>query len=78
MSEIPVVLPHAEMTTVAGLQSELRVIFASGPREEADSFREEITIQVNSDKIVIYAHAWGLLGGVFEDRSSCRMAPSES
>ena len=51
-------------------------IFGSGPRDDSAKFREEISIQVNSDGSVVYAHAWGLPGGNFEDRSSCSMVPS--
>ena len=75
MSEIPVVLPHMEVSAAVGLQGELKAIFASGPREESASFREEITIHINADRSLIYAHAWGLPGGVFADRSSCRLVP---
>jgi hypothetical protein len=76
MSEIPVILPHTEITTEIGPIGEVKTIFGSGPRSESASFREEITIQINSDRSLIYSHAWGLPGGDFEDRSSCHMAPS--
>ena len=76
MSEIPVILPHAELTTEFGLGGEVKAIFGSGPRNESASFREEITIHINSDQSLVYAHAWGLPGGAFEDRSSCHMVPS--
>ena len=41
MSEVPVVLPHADvaMETNAG---NVKVVFGSGPRNEAASFREEM------------------------------------
>jgi len=78
MSEIPVVLPHPEVLTEARAEAELKVVFGSGPRNELTSFREEITIQVNSDQSLVYAHAWGLPGGAFEDRSSCHMVPREA
>ena len=76
MSEIPVILPHQELTAEAGPRGEVKAVFSSGSRNEASSFREEITVQINSDQSLIYAHAWGLPGGSFEDRSSCRMVPS--
>ena len=78
MSEIPVVLPHTEVMTEAGSEGEVKATFGSGPRNEVASFREEITIQINSDRSLVYAHAWGLPGGTFEDRSSCHMVPSEA
>ncbi len=77
MSEIPVVLPHIEVMTDAATAVEVKAIFRSGPRDDSAVFREEITIQVNSDSSLVYAHAWGLPGGAFADRSSCRMAPLE-
>ena len=76
MSEVPVILPHAEITTEIGPIGEVKTIFGSGPRSESASFREEITIQINSDRSLIYSHAWGLPGGDFEDRSSYHMVPS--
>jgi hypothetical protein len=76
MSEVPVILPHAELTTEVGPRGEVKATFGSGPRNDSASFREEITIQIKSDRSLVYAHAWGLPGGAFEDRSSCHMAPS--
>ena len=78
MSEIPVVLPHTEVMTDINPENSLVAIFGSGPRGDLTSFREEITIRVNADASLVYAHAWGLPGGSFEDRSSCRMVPSEA
>jgi len=78
MSEVPVVIPHPEVLSETGSEAEFKVVFGSGPRDEVTSFREEITIQVNSDRSLVYAHAWGLPGGEFEDRSSCRMVPREA
>ena len=78
MSEIPVVLPHAEVATETNASGSVKAVFSSGPRNEAASFREEITIQVNADRSLLYAHAWGLPGGAFEDRSSCHMVPGDA
>jgi hypothetical protein len=78
MSEVPVVLPHPELLADAKSEAEFKTVFGSGPRTEVTSFREEITIQINSDRSLVYAHAWGLPGGAFEDRSSCRMVPREA
>jgi hypothetical protein len=76
MFEIPVILPHQELTTEAGPRGGVKAVFGSGPRDEAASFREEITVQINADRSLVYAHAWGLPGGAFEDRSLCHMVPS--
>ena len=78
MSELPVVLPHAEVTTETNSSGNTKSVFSSGPRNDTASFREEITIQFNADRSLVYAHAWGLPGGVFEDRSSCRMVPGDA
>ena len=78
MSEIPVVLPHTELVNMSNSGNGTAATFASGPRDQSDSFREEITIEVNTDGSLVYSHAWGLPGGAFEDRSSCRMAPSDA
>ena len=78
MAEIPVVLPHTEVTTEVGTKGELKATFGSGPRDDSTAFREEITIEFYADGSLVYAHAWGLPGGAFEDRSSCRMVPSEA
>ncbi len=76
MSEIPVVLPHEQVLAEVGTAGELKVIFGSGNRNDSALFREEITIQLNPDGSLVYAHAWGMPGGSFEDRSSCRMHPA--
>jgi hypothetical protein len=76
MSEIPVVLPHTELVNVSNSGSGTSATFGSGPRNQSDSFREEITIQVNIDGSLVYSHAWGLPGGAFKDRSSCHMVPN--
>ena len=73
MSELPGVLPHR---LVAQSQTELR--FASGERSDTSIFREEITVTVSAEGAVMYAHAWGLPGGEFEDRSSCTLLPSDA
>ena len=76
MSELPVVLPHTEVMTKTDPGKYTLAVFGSGSRDDSATFREEITMQVNSDGSLVYSHAWGLPGGSFEDRSSCIMAPS--
>ena len=76
MSEIPVILPHTEVSAETSPSGHVKAVFGSGTRNDASSFREEITIEINADRSVVYAHAWGLPGGAFEDRSSSRMLPS--
>ena len=76
MSELPMVLPHKELTTKSESESVMLAVFSSGSRHDLAKFREEISIRVNSNGSLVYAHAWGLPGGNFEDRSSCSMLPS--
>ena len=76
MSELPVILLHTEVMNKTESGKYTMAIFGSGARDDSARFREEISIQVNSDGSLLYAHAWGLPGGNFEDRSSCSMAPS--
>jgi hypothetical protein len=76
MSELPVVLPHPQTVTLSEPGAFVLAVFGSGARDDSTSFREEITIRVNSDGSLVYSHAWGLPGGAFEDRSSCSMVPS--
>ena len=76
MSELPVVLPHVEKVSRSEPGAFTEAVFASGTRDDLTSFREEITIRINSDGSLLYTHAWGLPGGSFEERSSCSMVPS--
>ena len=76
MSELPVVLPHTEVTNTSEPGKQALAVFSSGARDDSATFREEITIEFNEEGSLVYSHAWGLPGGTFEDRSSCRMVPS--
>ena len=76
MSELPVILPHTEVMNKTESGKYALAVFGSGERDDSARFREEISIQINSNGSLVYAHAWGLPGGNFEDRSSCSMAPS--
>ena len=76
MSELPIVLPHTEVTAKSEPGKYKMAVFSSGSRSDSASFREEITIQINEDGSLVYSHAWGLPGGNFEDRSFCNMVPS--
>ena len=70
MSELPGVLPHHAIA-----QSEAAATFSSGNREDSQNFREEITISISDDGSLTYAHAWGMPGGEFRERSSCTLRP---
>lgn len=73
MFELPGVLSHRAIA-----QSKTEDKFASENRDDKNEFREEITILVSADGSLTYAHARGLPGGQFEDRSSCRLWPSDA
>lgn len=75
MAELPGVLVHAELHTRTEADGGLTAVFASGPRDEVSVFREELSLQTAADGSLVYAHAWGLPGGPFEARSSCRLWP---
>jgi len=70
MSELPGVLPHRAI-----VQSNAAATFSSGSRGDSSSFREEITISISDDGSLTYAHAWGMPGGEFAERSSCTLRP---
>lgn len=74
MEELPVVLPHAA-TASHPVGQGWRFTFATGPSSDRASFREEITIEIQPDGILVYAHAWGMPEGDFGDRSTCTLAP---
>ena len=76
MSELPVVLPHTEVMNRSEPGKQTLAVFGSGARDDSAIFREEITIEYSEEGSLVYGHAWGLPGGTFEDRSSCRMVPS--
>jgi hypothetical protein len=73
MSELPGVLPHRAIS-----ERDTGATFASGSRSDRGEFREEITIAFDEDGLLTYAHAWGLPGGEFEDRSSCLLSPGDA
>ena len=76
MEELPFILPHAQVSCVDGQVSSLVVVFASGPREDSEHFREEITVELKANSELVYSHAWGMPGGLFEARSSCVLFPA--
>ena len=77
MSELPAVFPHVQISELSRDQTDT-VVFAFGSRDDRDSFREEIAISLSKSGTLTYAHAWGLPGGEFADRSSCLLLASEA
>lgn len=72
MQELPMILPHVALQEPAALpEGTVGAVFASGPREARHQFREEITLILLPGGGLRYAHAWGLAGGEFGERSSC-------
>lgn len=76
MPELPEVLPHPQRNAESQPGHFIRVVFGSGPRDDLARFREEITLQLHEDGSLVYAHAWGLPGEPFADRSSCTLRPT--
>ena len=75
MEELPFVLPHSQLTCTAPGLDTLVFVFSSGPRDATESFREEITIELGPKDRLIYAHAWGMPGAPFAQRSRCELLP---
>jgi len=74
MEELPMVLPHVALPELTALpQGAVGAVFATGPREAKDQFREEITLIFLPSGGLRYAHAWGLGGSEFGERSVCEM-----
>ena len=74
MQELPVVLPHLATDRSLPLPGgAIGCVFSSGERDRTTEFREELTITLYVDGTLVYAHAWGLPGGDFGERSSCAM-----
>jgi hypothetical protein len=78
MEELPFVLPHPQVSSTLHEGGKLVVVFASGPREMTEIFREEITVELKLNGELTYAHSWGLPGGIFEARSSCVLFPADA
>lgn len=74
MSELPFVLVHRALHETQAADGALKAVFASGPRDAAETFREEITLELHPDGTIVYAHAWGLPGEAFAPRSSARLS----
>jgi hypothetical protein len=76
MEELAFVLPHAQIHASEDAAGTSSAVFASGRRDAIDGFREEITIELDAAGQLVYAHAWGMPGGPFADRSRCTLAPA--
>lgn len=59
---------RSEIKTSQGHQ----YIFGFGNKEDRNSFREEIHIELNENTIR-YVYFWGMPGGDFAERSGCQM-----
>jgi len=75
MAELPVVMPHHALADPTAATDGVAVVFACGPRDANDRFREELSIDCRADGGITYAHAWGMPGGSFEARSNCVLQP---
>ncbi|MCZ6787181.1 MAG: hypothetical protein O7E54_08455 [Planctomycetota bacterium] len=61
----------AGMTMLTMRQSEPGkfCVFGMGKRDDASSYRLEITLEIHSDHEIAYRFAWGMPGGEFHPRS---------
>ncbi|MES2581894.1 MAG: hypothetical protein V4627_04190 [Pseudomonadota bacterium] len=74
MEELPFVLPHRAIdSSLDDDDGTLAVVFASGPTDMVNTFREEITIALKPGGELRITHSWGLPGGVFAERSICTL-----
>jgi hypothetical protein len=74
MEELPFVLAHRAIdSSLDEDDGTLAVVFASGPRDAAHGFREEITIALRPGGELRITHSWGMPGGAFAERSSCTL-----
>nr|WP_295778149.1 hypothetical protein [Rhodoferax sp.] len=74
MEELPFVLPHRAIDSTHDEEDgTLAVLFASGPRDAMNTFREEITISLNPGGELRIAHSRGMPGGAFVERSHCTL-----
>jgi len=79
MSELPgiwchrIVLPAGRHDAAPDTQGRWEVCFTTGPSEASAQFREQIRLVLDPAGELHYAHAWGLPGGVFAERSACAM-----
>jgi len=78
MEELPVVVPHPQISHRLLPNGGVVLVFASGARETVDAFREEITLEVKPNGELVYAHSWGMPGGDFAERSSCALVATET
>ena len=63
-NNIPFVLPHALVR-----EEGTALVFGAGDVGSDEAFREEITVDIDEERI-IYRYSWGLPGGDFAERSS--------
>ncbi|WP_374587407.1 hypothetical protein [Ideonella dechloratans] len=79
MSELPgiwchhIVLAEGRLDAAPDTRGRWEARFATDPREARDSFRQEIRLTLDPAGELRYAHAWGLPGGDFGERSACAM-----
>ncbi len=69
----PAITPHLFNRIEEGKLGEKKIVFRFGDLEDKNSFREEININIFSDKSIEHFYSWGMPGGNFEPRSGSRM-----
>ncbi|UTH74081.1 hypothetical protein [Chromobacterium sp. IIBBL 290-4] len=71
MDELPFILAHPVTRQRRPSTDLLIAEFASGPLDDTHRFRQQISIELDLNGRLRYAHAWGLPDGEFADRSYC-------
>jgi hypothetical protein len=69
----PAITPHLFDRLETGTDGEKRIVFRFGDVQDKNTFREEINLNIFSDKSIEHFYSWGLPGGNFEPRSGSRM-----
>ena len=74
MDSLPLVLAHRAIdSSLDETDGTLAVIFASGPRDAMNTFRQEITIALKPGGELHIAHSWGMPGEAFSERFNCTL-----
>jgi hypothetical protein len=68
----PMMLQH-ELRRELQESEMLKIVFGFGDLNIAQSFREEITLELHSNGDIGYRYSWGMPGGEFRERSGVRL-----
>ncbi len=72
-SNSPALLGHELKSITPKTGALASFVFGFNLPTDADSFREEITLDIWQNKEISYTYSWGMPGGEFKERSGVRM-----